>query len=243
MKKAFTILELVFVITVIGILSVVVAPRFGTTNLKDAATQVVSHIRYTQHLAMSNDKYDPLDVASNNSWFERRWRIAFSKSVNTKNHYAYTIFDDRLSNASGNPDRNEVAVNPVDKNKKLTGGDAGATMIHTGDPDATDEMNIGLEYGILDVSFSPNCRTASNSKTITFDHLGRPIRGATSSMSTAYDSSTTETNNLISQRCQINLCTASSCATASSDEMISIIIEPETGYTCVLGSDGNCTGV
>ncbi|MCF6310454.1 MAG: type II secretion system GspH family protein, partial [Sulfurimonas sp.] len=58
MKKAFTMLELVMVIVVIGILAAVMLPRVASDRLAEAATQVISHIRYTQHLAMVDDQFD-----------------------------------------------------------------------------------------------------------------------------------------------------------------------------------------
>ncbi len=41
MKKAFTMIELIFVIIVIGILAVVVMPRSSSNKLQEAATQVL----------------------------------------------------------------------------------------------------------------------------------------------------------------------------------------------------------
>jgi type II secretory pathway pseudopilin PulG len=244
MKKSFTLLEVIFVIVVIGILSSMIIPRVGSDKLNEAASQLVSHIRYTQHLAMINDKYDVNQLnGSKVIWFEKRWRLKFSKSQDTEEKYSYTIFDDRLQTATGNPDAAEVAVNPLNRSKKLTGGAASATMIHTGDPQATNEMNIGKEYGILDVDFASECRTANVNKVITFDHLGRPIRGATSDMSSPYSSSTNSNNILISQRCIIDLCTVSDCNSANSAQKITIAIEPETGYSCVLNTAGNCTAI
>ena len=71
-SSAFTLLELVFVIVVIGILSAVIIPSTKTNPLREAATQLISHIRYTQHLAMVDDRY-----GSSNEWYKGRWHIAF----------------------------------------------------------------------------------------------------------------------------------------------------------------------
>ena len=57
MKKAFTMLELVFVIVVIGILAAAIIPSTRTNPAQEAAIQLLSDIRYTQHLAMIDDKY------------------------------------------------------------------------------------------------------------------------------------------------------------------------------------------
>ena len=70
-KSAFTMLELVFVIVVIGILSAIFIPRFGQNKLSDAANQLISSIRYTQHLALIDDEYN----ASNTNWYQNRWTI------------------------------------------------------------------------------------------------------------------------------------------------------------------------
>ena len=73
MKKAFTMLELVFVIVVIGILAAAIIPSTRTNPAQEAAIQLLSDIRYTQHLAMMDDKYD----ATNANWFQERWQIRF----------------------------------------------------------------------------------------------------------------------------------------------------------------------
>lgn len=72
MKRfAFTMLELVFVIIVIGILAVTAMPNFGSHALTDASEQVARHIRYAQHLAMMDDVYNPTDA----NWYQKRWMI------------------------------------------------------------------------------------------------------------------------------------------------------------------------
>ena len=74
MKKAFTLLELVFVIVVIGILAVVIIPNTRTNPAQEAAVQLVSHIRYTQHLAMVDDKFN----SANTTWYRNLWQIVFN---------------------------------------------------------------------------------------------------------------------------------------------------------------------
>ena len=62
LRQAFTMLELVFVIVVVGILSYFVASSFQRNTVVEAADQITSHIRYTQHLAMSDSKFDTTDA-------------------------------------------------------------------------------------------------------------------------------------------------------------------------------------
>ncbi|MDQ7060006.1 MAG: type II secretion system protein [Sulfurimonas sp.] len=67
MKKAFTMIELIFVLVVVGILAAVILPRTKTNPLQEAAIQLLSHIRYTQHLALVDDVYDANDA----NWYKK----------------------------------------------------------------------------------------------------------------------------------------------------------------------------
>jgi prepilin-type N-terminal cleavage/methylation domain-containing protein len=215
MKKAFTMMELVFVIVVIGILAAVVIPREGSDRLHEAALQVISHIRYTQHLAIVDDKFDANDA----NWFKKRWQIIFSNSAYTDDKPAYTIFSDTSGTASGNPDQSEIAVSPFNSSKVLSGGHSGTIDFRTdaGKRVATKEMNLGATYGIGSYLLTGGCSGAR----VAFDHLGRPISGNLSSTTTSY-----QAGRLITQRCDIVL--------ADSERNVTIAIEPETGYAHIL---------
>jgi prepilin-type N-terminal cleavage/methylation domain-containing protein len=222
MKKAFTMLELVFVIVIVGILSFMAASSFQRNTLREAADQLVSHIRYTQHLAMMDDRFMDSELVNPVNWFKTRWQIFFSNGDDTNNQWSYTIFSDKLGNHTGNPDPIEVAINPLAPEKRLTGGANGTNIIHTGDAEATSEMNIGIEYGVINVGLNTNCRIGASQK-ISFDYLGRPLRGAPNGYTSPYPAA----NRLISNRCEITL------TNAIGDNII-IAIEPETGYTHIL---------
>lgn len=92
MKKAFTMIELVFVIVVIGILAAVMIPRTDSTTLSERAIELVSKIRYTQHLAMVDDKFD----GANATWMRNRWQITF-------NGNQYSIVSDNDTTFAANP--------------------------------------------------------------------------------------------------------------------------------------------
>ena len=225
-KNAFTMLELIFVLVVIGILAVVMIPRMGRNTLYEAAHQLAFHIRYTQHLAMNDDKFD----SNSSDWYKERWQLNFAKGNGTEHKWSYTIFSDVAGGSSGNPDPNEIAVNPLDSNKKLTGGSNGTSIIHTGDAEATASMNLGKKYGITNVDFSSSCTTGGShpSKRIAFDYMGRPLYGAFHNYTKPYPA-----DRIVRTQCIISLCTQS-CASASTSEKIQIAIEPETGYIHIL---------
>ena len=81
MKKAFTMIELVFVLVVIGILAAAIIPRMRTNPVQEAAIDLVSKIRYTQHLAMSDDKYE-----RTGKWYRNRWQIVFTDNTYSIEH-------------------------------------------------------------------------------------------------------------------------------------------------------------
>ena len=227
-------LELVFVIVVIGILSAVFIPKFGQNKLSEAANQLISHIRYTQHLALMDDKFDSNDV----SWFLRRWEIAFSGANGTK---SYFIFSDSPSGAGtfdGNPKANatytnvEVATNPLNKNNYLI-GTAYSTFDNSHTERLSPELDIGKKYGIKDVIITGG--NIYNNDRILFDHLGRPYRGTTAS--TAAHQLSSPQDGLATSKIYIKLCrstcTGSNLSANNNNEAV-IVIEPETGYIHLL---------
>ena len=230
MYKAFTMIELVFVIVVVGILSVMIAPNFQGNNLRQAADQLVSHIRYTQHLAMMDNKFDVNDA----DWYKERWQIFFSTTANST--ISYSILSDTpssLGNYQGSPKANStytevsVASNPLNPSTYLIG--TSYSTFHNSDTERlTQTLDIGNEYGILDLDLSSSCKVGSSTR-IAFDNIGRPLRGTFHNFTEVYPS-----GNIITSQCIIQICTVSDCTVATGDEIIEIAIEPETGYTHIL---------
>jgi Tfp pilus assembly protein FimT len=232
MKRfAFTMLELVFVIIVIGILAVLAMPNFNTNPLQLAAEQVATHIRYTQHLAMVEDKFDPNDTrfhsltgydpAKDHLWFRENWQIEFTS---TTSNVWYKIYSD--ADRNGNSDsvtHKEVATDPL----------SGQSL--DGNSDITD---LKKRFGITSVSFSSSCSGQNNNgggsptggtgKELSFDILGRPyfyITSATPIISNIYAY-------LLTSDCDITLF-------HSSDGNATIRVHPETGYVCFVDAATN----
>ncbi len=211
MKKAFTLLELVFVIAVVGILAAIIIPNTRTNPLREAAIQLVSHIRYTQHLAMVDDKFAINDA----DWYKKRWQLIFGKSADTNHQVAYSIYSD-AAGLSGNPGISEFALDPMSSDKFLSGGSSGSLL--TNDSRANKKMNLGLSYGIDSVILSGGCGGVR----LSFDYLGRPIQGTIHNSAQSYESS-----DMIDSRCNITL-------TDNNTDSIIIAVESESGYAHIL---------
>nr|WP_314469464.1 prepilin-type N-terminal cleavage/methylation domain-containing protein [uncultured Campylobacter sp.] len=218
-KKAFTMLELVVVIVVIGIIAAAALPRINDDHIAEAADQVVSHIRYTQHLAMQDSKFDPTDAR----WFRKRWSITFTQAAfcGGGNEWRYSVYHDD-GNTTGNLNSvNEVARDPLDPNRFMSSGWAG--IANADCANVSNKYNLTTNFGITNVQFRGVCGQAGL-QTLSFDEFGRPMR----SVSTPNGGGATRGYNRLvynGQNCQIVLTTARRTAT--------ITIAPETGFVQV----------
>ncbi len=155
MKKAFTMLELVFVIVVIGILSIFIAPKMQNDRLNELAHQIITDLRYTQHLAMQDNKFD----ATKDDWHKTRWQLSFN--VDTTSNLYYTVWSNKNKNNAFS--KNEVAIDQATR-KWMTGRSTSPfENIYI------ESMDLRNEYDIKSYSI---CGLASN-KRIYFDYLGR----------------------------------------------------------------------
>ncbi|MEA1983511.1 MAG: type II secretion system protein [Campylobacterota bacterium] len=228
MKKAFSMIELVFAIVVIGILAVTIIPNTRTNPVQEAAIQLLSHIRYTQHLAIVNDKY-----MEGNLWFRKRWQIAFvsvsSPTTVSSNHkIAYTIYSDSINASTGDADFDEVAKNPENTSQIMTGGYAGSNNklnITEDEFEGMKKLNLGMSYGITSLTFNDECKV-SGSHRLAFDYLGRPIIGKLGGSGTSGNTIPYESNNLLQDNCDITLSNGSQTAV--------VRIRAETGYASIL---------
>jgi len=221
MKKAFTMLELVVVIVVIGIIAAAALPRINDDHIAEAADQVMSHIRYTQHLAMQDSKFDPTDA----NWFRKRWSITFTRAsfCGGSSEWRYSVYYDR--SATGNLNSaDEVARDPLDPSKFMSSGWAGISESNCAN--ASSKYSLANKFGITNVSLGGVCGK-NNLQTISFDEFGRPMQG----VSTTGTSATRGYDRLVhsGQNCQIVLSTSKKTAT--------ITIAPETGFLQVAFAD------
>ncbi len=210
-------IELVFVIVVMGIIAAVALPRFAADNVQDAMDQILSDIRYTQHLALVDNVIDP----TNASWQSAFWTIQFR---NNGGAWAYTIASD--SDFGGGFGPAEAAVDPRDGRpifSDLT--QAAATAV-------SPKVFITKKFGITNIDFAAGCNVATGvgalngSQHIGFDNFGRPHKGHLGSIAPNYSS-------IMQGNCTIAF-------TFAGGETSWITIQRETGYACVSDVAGVC---
>lgn len=216
MRKAFTFMELIFVIVIAGILLAVAIPRLSTVDeLQIATDQVIGHIRYAQSTALANDRYDS---ARKTEWYKYASQVAFHSNIGSKGKLAYSVFidkggDNRSGAGNRNPNEGEILLNPLDSSLLLSGGfdNINEDWCKKAPNRSCIDKSLCLEctYNIISIATTfPN-----NSQRIGFDELGRPFTGFAGS-GLRY----------LEKRGVITL-------THKSGDKMSICIEPETGYT------------
>lgn len=235
MKKAFTLIELVFVVIVLGILTFALWPKKQPTQALEAARQIVAHIRYTQHLALNDDKFathtdtDGTKEKIAKDWYKRMWRITFSNTAAVpgcrNGGWRYAVYQNISRGLSdrGQPNgANEAASNPAQAGKVLSACYSGLST------NTSDELNLGQTYKIETIDFSEFAEGGIQG--IIFDELGRAYpRG---DWAVPYDVSRNFSQGGGSFG-RIKL-------SAKDRSKANILVFSETGYACVENVDLGC---
>jgi prepilin-type N-terminal cleavage/methylation domain-containing protein len=207
-NQGFTMIELVMVIVVLGILAALALPRLDRDLRQGAIDTVLSAVRYTQHMALLDDRQKFNDAR----WQQEFWRIEFEKCAD--NGTFLSIGSDR--DYDGSLDRDEVLTDPSNGKPMF--------WINTdncksgGDDTVSDQIFLYKKYGVKTITGSGGCNGV---KHIGFDHLGRPHIGFTSSSSPDYSS-------YMTQACTFTF-------NLENGESFQLRIAPETGYASIVG--------
>ena len=227
-RSAFTMIELVFVIVVLGILASLAMGRMDRDLRQEAAETILSHIRLTQQLALRDNKHRPFNTATDNQWQRAYWRIQFSNCSTDGLMPIYNIASDR--DLSKTIIKEETAIDPT------TGKYLYATCNQAFQAnDTSEKILIGKKFGVKEVKLR-GCGIAqgtSTAKQIAFDYLGRPFRGIT-----ANDVSTF--NKKVKTDCKVDvfmLTDINNDGTVDDNDYFRIIVKAETGHAYIEGQE------
>jgi len=220
-KAAFTMLELVMVIVVLGILAALAMPRMERDIGQEAADNILSSIRYTQHYALMDNVTVPTDTG----WQKAFWRFGFEGC--SDNGIFYYVGSDK--DTEGNIDLGEEATDPANGeimmgfNSKPCESNLDAQIDATGTYKSSPNIFITKKYGISDsnIAYAGGCSSAAQH--IAFDYMGRPHTGITNSSKPDYST-------LLHTDCNLTF-----SFDDSSIPPFTITIEKETGHAFIVG--------
>jgi len=225
-RNAFTLIELIFVVVIVSILAFVALGRFGTTGeLQQATDQLIRHLRYTQHLAMMDDHFDPGD----GQWYKRGWQLMIhTNGYDDLTGFGYSIYQDRNGNRA--METTEFAVDPMDQNLWMSVGLPGWALTPTNEDRLNPQLSLAQSFNIINIS-----RTGMGTSTrISFDSLGKPY-----TTYIAANAIPLVNANPIAQRTWL-MAPAQITLTHADGTCARIQIEPVTGYVHQVAAPNPC---
>jgi len=204
-KSAFTMIELVFVIVVLGILASLAMGRMDRDLKQEASESILSHMRLTQQLALRDNKHRS-DSSSN--WQRAYWQIDF----NCTSDCTYSVGSDL--DLDGSLAMLESAIDPVDG--KYLWNDGGT------DTDMSKKVLLENKFGIHTITPSSGCVTSNS---IAFDYNGRPYL--------SIDTATNNFLTIMNTDCNLTFIMSTDEDNDGIDDQFIITIEAETGYSFI----------
>ncbi|MDY0051947.1 MAG: type II secretion system protein [Aliarcobacter sp.] len=202
MKKSFSILEIILVITLISFLYTAFFPKIKINNLNELANKISLYITYVRYKALIDNKYDLDDTL----WHKQRWTIKFFNCRESVGGIYYVIYTDR--NQSGHPSAQDSLRDPL-TNKKIYSFNT------------CDENDINSKYVLLTKEYEIKDVNISCNDTSTLGQLSFGSDGKIYSRLSAFDNESEEYE--IEEPCRIEFI-------SKANEKKEIIIYPYTGY-------------
>lgn len=147
MKKSFSLLEIILVITLLAILASFIIPKKQISDLDLASSRVELYLKHTRHLALMDDKFDHTDE----EWFRTRWKFKVMKCQKERGLY-FVIYSNM--DKGRNVDKSECAKDPLTQKYLYS------TNHCTDKQDSNKYVQLTRYYGVTDVWMSCNDTTS-----------------------------------------------------------------------------------
>jgi len=157
--KSFSLLELIFTIALIGIISSQFIPKNNLSKLNIAADKIIMYLKYTRYIAMIDNKYNHLD----DMWFRERWTVKFQNCSSSIGGLYYVVYSD--TNHGGGINKSECLKDPITNKYLYSHYDCNAGS------DESKYVLLTKTFGVTNIDIT--CNKTSTIGQISFDHMGK----------------------------------------------------------------------
>jgi len=222
-KSAFTMIELVFVIVVLGIIASIAMGRMERDLKQEASETILSHIRLAQQLALSDNKHRS---DNDSGWQQAYWQF-YLRPCGSDWSYRVSSNTGLETGGVASLGKSESAINPMD-GKYLWA--VNCTNINNNESPV---VLLTKKFGIDTISSTPSCRDGgSTSTSIAFDYLGRPHFGS------KYDN-VPDFRKIMTSDCNITFTMSTDQDSDGNPDSFILTIEAETGHAFIVGQENS----
>ncbi|MEA3497713.1 MAG: type II secretion system protein [Campylobacterota bacterium] len=159
-KKSFSLLELIFVIVLIAIISSTIIPKTKISKLNLAANKIILYLNYTRYIAHIDNKFDIED----DEWRKKRWTLKFQRCSSSVGGLYYAVYSD-TSGGTAHFKKSETLKDPLTNKYLYSGSDCQNSY------DESKYILLTKEFGVVKVDVS--CNTTSSIGQISFGYDGK----------------------------------------------------------------------
>ncbi len=148
MKKAFSILEIILVISLITFLYTMFTPKTKINQIDELSNKLSLYISHLRYKALVDNKYDAEDPL----WHKKRWTIKFFRCRQSVGGIYYVMYSDK--NKTGHPSSVDSLKDPLTNKNIYTSNSCKENSLNS------KHVLLTKEYGITDIQISCNETTS-----------------------------------------------------------------------------------
>lgn len=173
MKKAFSLIETILVISIIVFIGGFIIQKIHTSNLDDAVKRISLYLKQTRYQALIDNKQKDDEEL----WHKKRWTLKFLRCNKNIGGLYYNIYSDE--NETGQASLSESLIDPL-TNKRVYSTNKCEYKDNT-----SKYVLLTKEFGIVDVQIS--CNNTSSLGQISFGNDGKVYSKLSSSANEYYE--------------------------------------------------------
>jgi len=159
-RRSFSLLELIFVIVIVAIISSQIIPKSTISKLNLAVDKIILNLNYTRYIAHIDNKYDVEDE----QWKKKLWTLKFQRCSSSVGGLYYVIYSDE-SGGTAHFKKSETLKDPLSLKYLYS------TSSCINRYDTSKYILLTKEYGVTKVEVS--CNTTDAIGQISFGYDGR----------------------------------------------------------------------